>query len=136
MTYSEKLKDPRWQKKRLDIMQRDDFTCQTCGQKSKTLHVHHNTYIFDNDPWDYPDKNLKTLCWECHQEEEYYKSQLQDTIHDLLIEGYTNRQLCCFMESLIHPLSNISKSDRVRFGAAAAGNENILKEIAKRLDLQ
>jgi 5-methylcytosine-specific restriction endonuclease McrA len=28
--YSEKLRDPRWQKKRLEIFQRDNFICQNC----------------------------------------------------------------------------------------------------------
>ncbi len=27
--YASKLKDPRWQKKRLEILQRDDFACQS-----------------------------------------------------------------------------------------------------------
>ena len=33
MNYSEQLKSPKWQKKRLEIMQRDKFTCQLCGDK-------------------------------------------------------------------------------------------------------
>lgn len=31
--YSQKLLDPRWQRKRLEILQRDDFTCQVCSDK-------------------------------------------------------------------------------------------------------
>ena len=34
MGYSEKLKDPRWQKKRLEILERDNFRCQYCGDKN------------------------------------------------------------------------------------------------------
>jgi 5-methylcytosine-specific restriction endonuclease McrA len=30
-TYSELLKSPKWQKKRLEIMSRDKFTCKKCG---------------------------------------------------------------------------------------------------------
>lgn len=52
--YSEKLKDPRWQKKRLEIMARDFFTCQMCQCKDNTLHVHHRHYIGGREPWDYP----------------------------------------------------------------------------------
>ncbi len=41
MKYSEKLKDPRWQKKRLEIFQRDEFHCQQCGDGENTLCVHY-----------------------------------------------------------------------------------------------
>lgn len=70
MTYSEKLKDPRWQKKRLQVLDRDKWTCQgmACFEKEKTLHVHHLDYVFGNDPWDYPDHYFLTLCETCHAE--------------------------------------------------------------------
>lgn len=65
-TYAEKLQDPRWQKKRLQILQRDGFACQRCGSTDKTLHVHHGSYARGLDPWDYSDWSLWTLCYECH----------------------------------------------------------------------
>lgn len=68
-TYSEKLKDPRWQKKRLEILNRDKFKCQSCGNGELTLHVHHTKYIRGNDPWDYKDNFLVTLCELCHDNE-------------------------------------------------------------------
>lgn len=67
--YSKKLLDPRWQKKRLEIMQRDDWMCQLCGDKENTLHVHHVFYLKDKDIWDYPECLLITLCDSCHEEE-------------------------------------------------------------------
>ena len=87
MVYAEKLKDPRWQKKRLEIMERDEFTCQCCKSKDKTLHVHHKTYEFGNDPWDYEDFNFITLCMLCHTEEEYQKLIFNASIKFLLING-------------------------------------------------
>lgn len=68
MTYQEKLKDPRWQKKRLEILQRDEWTCKSCGEIEKTLHVHHLFYIFNQDPWDIPNSFLLTLCDNCHDD--------------------------------------------------------------------
>ncbi len=73
MTYSEKLLDPRWQKKRLEILQRDNFTCQItgCFETTKTLHVHHLDYLdseTSEGPWDYPDNYLITVCEDCHNE--------------------------------------------------------------------
>ena len=64
MTYGEKLKDPRWQKKRLEILERDDWTCQGCWATEKTLHVHHLAYT--NNPWDAEAEDLMTLCDSCH----------------------------------------------------------------------
>lgn len=67
--YAKKLKDPRWQKKRLEILQRDNFGCMKCFSDSKTLHVHHRLYNKGVDPWDYENEYLVTLCEDCHQEE-------------------------------------------------------------------
>ena len=66
MTYQEKLKDPRWQKKRLEILERDNFTCQICYDTEKTLHVHHRWYEKNREPWDYPNDVYTTLCENCH----------------------------------------------------------------------
>lgn len=63
-SYSEKLKDPRWQKKRLLIFERDKWTCRCCGDNKTTLNVHHLTYA--GEPWECPDENLTTLCEDCH----------------------------------------------------------------------
>lgn len=64
--YSDLLKDPRWQKKRLEIMQRDKFMCQECGDTESTLNVHHLSYHPNMNPWDYDNKELQTLCNDCH----------------------------------------------------------------------
>ena len=65
--YQEKLKDVRWQKKRLQIMERDKWKCAECGCDDKTLNVHHVKYLTGKDPWDYPDDNFVTLCKDCHE---------------------------------------------------------------------
>jgi hypothetical protein len=85
MNYSEKLKDPRWQRKRLEIMQRDDFTCQLCGDKESTLHVHNKSYNFGKDPWEYDDSNFITYCEICHLLVEANKHQ---PIKFLKVEKY------------------------------------------------
>jgi len=69
MEYSEKLKDPRWQKKRLEILERDNWACQGCGDDESTLFVHHRTYITHKEPWEYDDFSLVTLCENCHSNE-------------------------------------------------------------------
>lgn len=69
--YSAMLRDPRWQKKRLEIMERDKFACVVCFAKDKTLNVHHGEYIKDCKPWEYSSDTLHTLCEHCHAEVEY-----------------------------------------------------------------
>jgi hypothetical protein len=64
--YFEKLKDPRWQRRRLEIMQRANFACEMCGDTSETLNVHHGYYSRGLDPWDYDDHSLHCLCEACH----------------------------------------------------------------------
>lgn len=65
--YAEKLKDPRWQKVRLEILSRDEWTCRFCGSKTLTLHVHHERY--KGDPWEADPASLKTICESCHEAE-------------------------------------------------------------------
>lgn len=67
-SYVQRLRDPRWQRKRLEIMNRDDFRCRLCGESEATLNVHHLWYRREADPWDYPDTALVTTCGGCHEE--------------------------------------------------------------------
>lgn len=69
MTYSEKLKDPRWQKRRLTILERDEWHCQMCFDSETMLVVHHRYYTPGAQPWEYDDDALVTLCDNCHQYE-------------------------------------------------------------------
>lgn len=64
-SYQEKLKDPRWQKKRLEVFNRDGFACCKCNDTETTLHVHHLKYT-GYDPWDAPIDDLEALCEDCH----------------------------------------------------------------------
>lgn len=76
MTYGEKLKDPRWQKKRLEIFERDKWMCWRCGDKQSTLHVHHLAYPPNREPWEVPNGFLLTLCEECHKNADYLTNQI------------------------------------------------------------
>lgn len=74
--YSKKLLDPRWQKKRLEVMNRDNFSCVYCGDNESTLNIHHESY--KTNPWESPLDDLKTLCIDCHGLIEHYKSIKED----------------------------------------------------------
>ncbi len=71
MTYAEKLKDPRWQRKRLEILSRDNFSCTCCGDIKSTLNVHH--FKYKGEPWEVDNSLLITFCEVCHFAHEFYK---------------------------------------------------------------
>jgi hypothetical protein len=66
--YSELLSSPHWQRKRLEIMQLDDWKCRACHNGERMLNVHHMSYERGRLPWEYPDNQLVTLCEDCHAE--------------------------------------------------------------------
>ena len=83
--YADMLKSPKWQKKRLEIMQRDGFVCQHCGDDETTLHIHHLRYDFSIKPWEYNNDDLVTLCEHCHNRVTENKNKLpkRETIEKL-----------------------------------------------------
>lgn len=85
LSYANKLKDPRWQRKRLEILQRDKWTCQRCGATKNTLHVHHRIYSPDKEPWEEDNSRLVTLCEWCHisEDSEGWADSLKTMIHAL-----------------------------------------------------
>ena len=86
-TYAELLKDPRWQKKRLEIMEVHDFCCQECGRSDLTLHVHHTVYQKGANPWEYENKYLRCYCEHCHEKAEEIRQDLQRALGVLPIRG-------------------------------------------------
>ncbi len=89
-TYSEKLRDPRWQKKRLEILNRDEFRCQMCLDEKTTLNVHHHDYKQGREPWEYDNDMLITYCEVCHKSETDKRHDLEMQILQLLKEVKTN----------------------------------------------
>ena len=71
MTYSQQLRDRRWQQKRLKILERAGWSCQQPGCKHPDddrvmLVVHHRNYRSGKKAWEYGDADLVTLCERCH----------------------------------------------------------------------
>lgn len=105
-TYWEKLRDPRWQEKRLKILQRANFTCELCGDKSSTLHVHHGYYEKGLDPWEYEEKTLHCLCETCH---EIAQEQLRDIHREIAIIGPRHDSFVIYAISDIQYALNMHK---------------------------
>ena len=108
MGYAELLKDPRWQKRRLEIMERDEWTCQKCRDTEATLTVHHKSYRFEGDGfadvWDYKDNDLITLCDTCHGVEEtvllFLKKNLYFMIRDICEDATTISNVFASIDAL------------------------------------
>jgi hypothetical protein len=67
VSYADLLRDPRWQRKRLEVMEAARFTCVECGDTSTTLNVHHTYYRKGAKPWEYEAHELLCLCEPCHE---------------------------------------------------------------------
>lgn len=113
--YSEKFKNPLWQKKRLEIMQRDNFKCVICCDNQTELNVHHLRYS-NGEIWEIESNKLVTLCKSCHK-------MVHDTL-DLSDNHWLNRQA---------KLLNQSNSEFIVFflmlSVAVENNSNLLNQL-------
>lgn len=99
MTYAEQLKDPRWQRRRLEVLNQANFECTCCGNKEKTLHVHHKIYRKGHKVWEYPDAELEVLCEDCHLNETLLRRQLDEAVARLT--GGDLEMLVGFAEAMV-----------------------------------
>lgn len=104
VSYSEKLKDPRWQKKRLQVLERDGWRCQNCWDEKTTLHIHHTYYFKNEDPWDCPNNSLITLCVNCHKYEHDLKNGSAEDVKRSIEEAQQNGYLLSDVEWLINTI--------------------------------
>lgn len=90
-SYKEKLSDKRWQIKKTAILDRDNWKCTNPKCKSDDtvqLQVHHLMYLGANDPWDYPDDMLITLCKYCHDAENGREDLEKHLANTLRMKGF------------------------------------------------
>lgn len=78
--YSKKLRDPRWQKKRLEVMEKAQWSCEACGDSGSELQVHHGLYEFGKEPWEHADRHLWCICKNCHEEATSYKKHISKAV--------------------------------------------------------
>ena len=134
MTYSEKLKDPRWQKKRLEILQRDEFMCQLCQDTESTLVIHH--YKYSGEPWEVEDKYLMTLCESCHESEhKNMKACKEMLLNEMMgLDSY----LYHLTAHIIHLLKNSGYPNDVSFNIleTCLSDENFIKDCVMKRFLE
>lgn len=87
-TYAEKLKNANWQKKRLEILSRDNWTCLSCNRnglkEGLSLHIHHIKYLPNLEPWEYDNSYLATYCELCHNTEHLIGGQVNEILIELI----------------------------------------------------
>lgn len=111
-TYQQKLKSPKWQKKRLEIMQRDNFYCQNCGNNDSILNVHHKKYVFGKEIWDYDNDDLITVCEYCHSE----ITELKKTIKNNLDNHFVFREYLEELNIIVENIKNYNPYDLQELG--------------------
>lgn len=87
MTYKEQLLHPNWQRRRLEILQRDEFRCTKCCDDESTLHVHHKRYVKGRMVWEYSDHELISLCHSCHSEVHAESAAMKELLARLPVDG-------------------------------------------------
>ncbi len=116
MEYAELLKHPFWQRKRLEILQRDDFKCRHCNDRLSTLHIHHLFYNMGCLPWEYPDEVLITLCDLCHLKEEFFKWVNAFGVRGLVYQGFIRQDVEDVKELVFRKvLANHNRETSIRY---------------------
>jgi hypothetical protein len=144
-SYSDLLKDPRWQRKRLESLEAAGWACARCGDKETTLHVHHRQYIKGRKPWEYTLAELQVLCAPCHEGHHEFQKKLNQLVEGVdpcsedvllaVIAGY----LCASLEGDHGYIESARQSDPVSFvcggiaGMLRGGGDDPLKAAVTAL---
>ena len=81
--YWELLRDPRWQKRRLEVLELAEFRCSYCFDTKEELHVHHRIYRKGAMPWEYSFSELACLCHRCHEAESLTRAEIAEALAKL-----------------------------------------------------
>lgn len=95
--YFEKLKDPRWQKKRLEALEHANWSCSVCFETANTLHVHHKQYFKGREPWEYDTDQLACLCAGCHESTHRREDKLLLASSYLELDGPASRDTAAYL---------------------------------------
>lgn len=144
--YSIKLRNPKWQRRKSEIMLRDNFKCQICGDMENTLNVHHIRYVKGREPWEYDDNELITLCEKCHERRKSFddinkrtvallsRGIMKEEIIGLLqcaIDAYDNGNARA-IEEMVKYVANCNKNMEKTEFSYFFNDYNFLDELAKR----
>ncbi len=116
MTYAEQLKHPNWQRRRLEILQRAEFRCESCADADTTLHVHHKIYRKGSKAWEYSDSELEALCERCHEAETLLRRELDEAL--ALLDSSCLETLLGYAKALAIAAGNVAQEDEIKVRSA------------------
>lgn len=96
-SYAQKLRDPRWQKKRLEVLEASGWRCELCCDSESPLHVHHKQYFKGREPWDYEIAQLAVLCECCHDAQHESQDVLLDVVSRVPLAGPFDRHMVAYI---------------------------------------
>ena len=117
MNYKEQTKSPKWQKKRLEVLELRGFKCEECKCEDKQLHVHHRFYIKGRKYWEYDNDVLQVLCEDCHQKEhEKPEKNIYNKLGVYLVEafhdGFSDETT---IQQILELLSNVNNNSLLKY---------------------
>lgn len=89
MQYHQQIKHPLWQKKRLEVLEANNFQCEECESKEDELHVHHPFYKRGAMIWEYAVEELKCLCNKCHKDTHTIDELIKESLSFINIDAKT-----------------------------------------------
>lgn len=104
MKYHEQIKHPLWQKKRLEVLELNNFTCSECSNETEELNVHHPFYKRGAMIWDYEAIELQCLCKTCHAKNHIIDEEIKKSLSGLsssqkmVVFGYINSMIGPFYQ--------------------------------------
>lgn len=141
-TYAELLRDPRWQKRRLEVLEAAGWMCSNCFDTETELHVHHLRYKWSRAPWEYGNDELKCLCKTCHSAETEAWAMLKD---ELMLVGVGAKVLVPLVAGymvgygFIDPHSELASraeaidEEMMRLGRIAAQIESLPEDLLQEV---
>lgn len=81
--FAEQYNHPKWQERRLHILERAGWKCEACGEAEKQLNVHHKLYVRGRKVWEYEDDELRALCKDCHNAYDVIRKEIQKVVGSL-----------------------------------------------------
>lgn len=110
MNWQEMLRDPRWQRRRLEVLDAAGWKCEECGDSHNELQVHHRHYRSGAKPWDYSRRELRALCSACHEKRTDLDREIKKDLGDLCFADA--KKVLEFIWTAIHPVQpKLSKED-------------------------
>ena len=118
-SYSNKLLDPRWQRKASLVKERAGNKCQDC-EKTGRLEAHHCYYLSMREgyePWEYPLSAFRALCPDCHASREKaeirmraFMADMTQTQMDTLRNGLNKASYWFKRDALLEFISKLGRS--------------------------